>query len=294
VRATGRTFQQGSICPVSDGSSGSSGFVDRATERSSLIGMVRGVIRYRELIRNLVLRDLHLKYRGSILGFLWSLLNPVVMVGASTMAFKYILRVGQARYVFFVLVGVLAWSFFANASNMSTRSMIDSAGLLKSVRFPRAVLPVATVLFNTAQYLLTIVVLLPIMFLFYGLPPLMPMLSFPVVLVLQVAFSVGIAMVLSVATVYFRDIRHLVEVSLSFLFWATPVLYSLSQVSGRLRTIIAHSPLSPFVLSYQRIFHEGLWPEPSMLLLAAGYAGASLAVGSSIFIALEDDVGEQL
>jgi lipopolysaccharide transport system permease protein len=269
-------------------------FIDRATERSGLLDVARGVVRYRELVRNLVLRDLRLKYRGSVLGFLWSLLNPVVMVGASTMAFKYILRVGQARYVFFVLVGVLAWSFFANATNMSTRSMLDSAGLLKSVRFPRAVLPVATVLFNVAQYLLTIVVLLPVVFLIYGPPPLWPMLAFPVVLALQVAFTVGVAMVLSVATVFFRDIRHLVEVSLSFLFWATPVLYSLGQVSGRLRTVIQFSPLSPFVVSYQRIFHEGLWPDPATWALALAYAALSLAIGSAVFMALEDRVGEQL
>jgi ABC-2 type transport system permease protein len=271
-----------------------SAFIDRTTERSSLADMARGIARYRELIRNLVLRDLRLKYRGSVLGFLWSLLNPVVMVGASTMAFKYILRVGPERYAFFVLVGVLAWSFFANSANMSTRSMIDGAGLLKSVRFPRAVLPIATVLFNLAQYLLTVVVLLPVMFLIYDPPPLWPLLALPAVLFLHVAFTVGVGMLLAVATVYFRDIRHLVEVSISFLLWATPVLYALDQVQPPLRRVIQLSPLSPNVVSYQRIFHEGVWPDPATWLLAAAYAGVSLAVGTAVFMALEDNVGEQL
>lgn len=270
------------------------GFIDRATERSSFAGMARGVVRYRELLRNLVLRDLKVKYRGSILGLVWSLMNPIVLVGASTLAFKYILRVGPDRYPFFVLIGVLAWSFFTNSANMSTRSIIDGAGLLKSVRFPRAILPIATVAFNLAQYLLAMAVYLPIMLLVYGVPVTLPMTAFPLMLALQVIFTIGAAMLLSAATVYFRDIRHLVEVSLSVLFWTTPVLYPLSQASETLRPWIQLSPMSPFVVAYHRIFFEGAWPEPALWLLALGYAVGSLIVGAAVFLALEDSLGEQL
>ncbi len=269
-------------------------FIDRTAERTSFASLARGVFQYRELIRNLVLRDLQLKYRGSLLGLAWSLMNPIVLVGASTMAFKYILRVGPARYPFFVLIGVLAWSFFTNSANMSTRSMIDGAGLLKSVRFPRATLPVATVLFNLAQYGLAMAVYLPLMLAVYGVWPSWPMLAFPLILLLQVAFTIGVALLLSVTTVYFRDVRHLVEVSLSVLFWVTPVLYPLEQASERLRPWIRLSPLSPFVVSYQRILFEARWPEPSLWLLAAAYAALSLIIGGAVFVAREDQIGEQL
>jgi ABC-type polysaccharide/polyol phosphate export permease len=114
------------------------------------------------------------------------------------------------------------------------------------------------------------------------------------VLLLQVGFTVGLAMLLSVATVYFRDIRHLVEVTLSVLFWTTPVLYPLSQASESLRSWILLSPLSPFIVSYHRIFFEGAWPEPLLWLLGLAYTAASLAIGSSVFLALEDRLGEQL
>lgn len=270
------------------------GFIDRATERQSLAGMAQGVVRYRELVRNLVLRDLRLKYRGSLLGVAWSLMNPIVMVGASTLAFKYILRVGPERYPFFVLIGLLAWSFFTNSANMSTRSVIDGAGLLKSVRFPRAVLPIATVLFNFAQYLLAMAVYLPIMFALYGVPLTGALAAFPLVVLLQVIFTAGIAMLLSAATVYFRDIRHLVEVSLSVLFWTTPVLYPLGQAGESLRTVIQLSPLSPFVVSYHRILFEGGWPGADLWLLTTGYAAASLVAGSLFFLRLEDNLGERL
>ena len=269
-------------------------FIDRATERSSLAGLAGGVLRYRELVRNLVLRDLQLKYRGSILGLAWSLMNPIVLVGASTLAFKYILRVGPARYPFFALIGVLAWSFFTSSANMSTRSMIDGAGLLKSVKFPRAALPVSTVLFNLAQYLLAVAVYLPVMFLAYRMAPPISILAFPLVLALQVAFTIGVAMLLSVMTVYFRDIRHLVEVSLSVLFWTTPVLYPLQQATERLRFWIQLSPLSPFVVGYQQAIFEARWPDPVVWILAVTYAAAALLIGGLVFVSREDSIGEQL
>ena len=269
-------------------------YVDRATERSTHADIARGIVRYRELLRNLVARDLQLRYRGSVLGLAWSLMNPIVLVGASTFAFKYILRVGPERYPFFVLIGVLAWSFFTNSTNMSTRSMMDGAGLIKSVRFPRAILPIATVLFNLAQYLLAMAVYLPVMLAIYGAPQLLPFVAFPAVLLLQVLFTAGLAMLLSVATVYFRDIRHLVEVTLSVLFWTTPVLYPLEQAGESLRGWILLSPLSPFIVLYHRIFFEGVWPEPLLWLLISVYAGLSVVIGSTVFLALEDRLGEQL
>jgi lipopolysaccharide transport system permease protein len=269
-------------------------FVDRARERSTLAGLLTGVLRYRELIRNLVLRDIQLKYRGSILGLAWSLMNPIVLVGASTLAFKYILRVGPARYPFFALVGVLAWTFFTASANMSTRSMIDGAGLLKSVKFPRAVLPIATVLFNLAQYLLAVAVYLPVMFIAYRTTPPASILAFPLMLALQVAFTIGLAMLLSVLTVSFRDIRHLVEVSLSVLFWTTPVLYPLQQANETLRPWLLLSPLSPFVVGYHQAIFEGRWPEPTIWLLAVLYTALSLLIGGAVFARREDALGEQL
>jgi ABC-type polysaccharide/polyol phosphate export permease len=120
------------------------------------------------------------------------------------------------------------------------------------------------------------------------------MLAFPLVLALQVVFTIGVALLLSVTTVYFRDVRHLVEVALSVLFWATPVLYPLEQASDTLRPWIQLSPLSPFVVAYQRILFDARWPEPSVWLLAASYAAISLAIGGAVFSAGEDQIGEQL
>jgi ABC-2 type transport system permease protein len=268
--------------------------IDRAAEMTTLRGMVRSLYRYRELLRNLVLKDLKLKYRGSVFGFLWSLANPLLMTVVYTIAFTFILQVRNAGFVFYLMLGMLSWTFFANSATMSTGAVIDNAGLLKSVRFPRAILPIATVLFNLAQYLLTVSVFLPAMMLWYSVPLSAPMLLFPVFLVLQAFFTVGIALLLSTGTAFFRDIRHLLEVGLSVVFWMTPVVYELRQVPERLQLLILLSPVSPFVVAYQQLFFYRQWPTGDVWLAATTYAVGAFVVGALVFQGFEDRLMEQV
>jgi lipopolysaccharide transport system permease protein len=268
--------------------------IDWAAERPSLIANVAAILSYRELIRNLVLKDLKLKYRGSVLGFMWSLVNPLAMVGVYTLAFKYIMGVRQPGFSFFILLGIMAWTFFANSAVASTGSLIDGGSLVKAVRFPRAILPLATVLFSLMQYLLTVVALLPLMFLFYKMPPIGPLLLFPVFLLLQLAFTIGVSLMLAAATTFFRDVRHFVEIGLSMMFWTTPIVYQLSQAPDWLRTLIMLSPMSPFVVAYQQIFYFGDWPGRGVWAGALGYGVVTFVVGMTSFLALEPRIGEQL
>ena len=145
--------------------------IDRAEPLDSLATTLTALFRYRTLLRKLVLKDLKLKYRGSVLGFLWSLVNPLVMIGVYSFAFRFIMHNGTEGFVFLVLLGILAWTFFSSSAMMSTGAIVDSGSLLKSVFFPRAILPIATVLFNLTQYLLMVVVFLPIMLIVFRVPP---------------------------------------------------------------------------------------------------------------------------
>jgi ABC-type polysaccharide/polyol phosphate export permease len=269
-------------------------FLDRTTHREVPLETIGAIASHRELLKNLVLRDLKLKYRGSVLGFLWSLLNPLAVVLAFTFAFKYILQSGQSDYPFFVLLGVLAWTFFAGAMTMSTGSIIESAGLVKAVQFPRAILPVATVFFTLAQYLLTATVFLPLLLLLRQQPLGWPMLLYPVFLLLQVVMTIGLALLLAAATTYFRDVRHLVEVSLQLLFWMTPIVYSVEAVPEALRPVLLASPMSPFITAYHDLFYYVRWPEAVTWIAAVGYAVGGLAVGVLVFTRLQDELGEQL
>jgi ABC-2 type transport system permease protein len=268
--------------------------VNRAADAPSIQRTLAGLRQYRHLLRNLVLKDLKLKYRGSVIGFLWSLANPLVMAIVYTVAFTKILRAGSEGFVFYLMLGLLSWTFFANSASMSTGAIIDNAGLLKSVSFPRAILPIATVLFNLAQYLLTMSVFLPMMITWYRVPLSEPMVLFPVFLALQSVFTIGVAMILATATAFFRDVRHLLEVALAMLFWMTPIVYQLDQIPDRLRLIILMSPMSPFVVAYQKIFYFRQWPEPTVWLMAGTYAAGAFIIGTTLVLAFEDRFAEQL
>jgi ABC-2 type transport system permease protein len=268
--------------------------IDRAAERPNLGDTFVSLIRYRELIKNLVMKDLKLKYRGSVLGFLWSLVNPIVMITVYTLAFTFVMRTAVHGFVFFLLLGLLAWTFFASAAAMSTGAIIDSGNLMKSVSFPRAILPIAAVIFNLTQYLLTVLVLLPIMLTVYRVVPSAPMILYPVFVTLQVLFTIGVAFLLAAGTAFFRDTRHLLDIALSALFWLTPILYPLTQVPEKLRLLILLSPLSPFVVAYQQMFFYQQWPSFTVWAVGLVYSIGTFLLGAWLFLSLEDRLAEQL
>ena len=268
--------------------------VDRAAEVAPLVAVLFSLYRYRELLKNLVFKDLKLRYRGSVFGFLWSLANPLLMIIVYSVAFTFILRVRTAGFVFYLMLGQLSWIFFANSAMMSTSAIVDNAGLLKTVLFPRAILPIGTVLFNFAQFLLTISVFLPAMMLWYRVPLGRPMLLFPIFLVLQVIFTIGVALILSTWTAFFRDVRHLLEVALAMFFWLTPIIYELRTVPERLQLFILISPMSAFIVAYQQMFYYREWPAATVWLIAVAHAVGAFVVGALLFLAFEPKFTEQL
>lgn len=268
--------------------------VDRAAARSGMYRTLLEIASYRHLLRNLVLKELKLKYRGSVLGFVWSLGNPLLMIAVYTIAFTYILRLRTPGFVFYVMLGILAWTFFTNAISMSAGAIVDNGALLRAVWFPRAILPAATVFFNLAQYLLTIVVFLPIMMAIYGVRPAAPMLAYPVFLVLQTGLTIGIALVAAVGTAYYRDVRHFIDVALPMLFWVTPIVYELSLLSGRVHRVIALMPMSPYVSAYHDVFYYTRWPSAGTWAAATIYAAASLAIGLTLMARVQDRLTERV
>ena len=267
------------------------GMEDRTIPPSVSAGLV-GIFRYRELLRNLVLRDIKLKYRGSVFGFFWSLANPLLMVATYTVAFRFLLRIRSEDFVFNLLLGMLTWTFFSASAMMATASVIDSGALIKSVAFPRVILPVAAVLFNLVQFLLAIAVLLPVALAVFGKPLSSSMLLFPVILVLQIVFMTGLAFALATLTAFFRDVTHLMEIALGILFWTTPILYQYEALPELLRVPILLSPMSSFVVAYQQILHQGHPPDLAVWLASGSYAAGMFVVGASMFVSSEDRLAE--
>jgi ABC-type polysaccharide/polyol phosphate export permease len=286
--------EQTSSGPGTAALTGAGEMVNRAAEAPSIARTFSGLRRYRHLLRNLVVKDLKLKYRGSVVGFLWSLANPILMGAVYTVAFSTILRIRSEGFVFYLMLGLLAWTFFASSASMCTGAIVDNGGLVKSVWFPRAILPTATVLFNLTQYLLSVMVILPVMLLYHRIAPEPPMLLFPVFVALQVLFTIGVGLILATSAAFFRDVRHLVEIALAIMFWLTPIVYELSNVGPPLRQVIFLTPLSPFVFAYQEIFYYRQWPDAVVWSATVGYAAIALAVGLWLIVRYEDSFAEQV
>lgn len=269
-------------------------FEDRGAAAQPIGQGLLGLFRYRELIRNLVLKDLKLKYRGSVLGFAWSLVNPLVMLVVYWLAFTYILGFRRENFVLFLLVGLLPWTFFSSTVAMATGTIADSGGLLKSVRFPRTVMPIATVLFNLSQYLMTFAVLLPVLLIMFRIRPAWPMLAFPIMLLLLVLFTSGVALLVATASAYYRDVKHLVDVSLQVLFWLTPIVYDLTDAPARVRFLLLFTPVASFVTAMHDIFYRQVWPDVWVWTAALIWSLVFFVAGLTTFLSFEDRFAEQL
>ena len=246
---------------------------------------------YRDLLWNLVLRDLRVKYKGSTLGFGWSLLNPLLMAAVYTVAFKYIVRIQVEHFAVFLLSGLLPWTFFGSALSAATSSVGDSAGLIRKVAFPRAMLPLGAVASQFVQFVLMYAVIVAgTSFLSVG--PSWALLALLPLLALQLAFTIGMALASATAYVYFRDTRHLLEVGLQLWFWLTPVVYPLTLVPEAYRRYFLLNPMALVVTSCQHVVLERSLPSAWTFAALAAVACGTAVAGFLIFIRHERRFGE--
>ncbi|MBI2862522.1 MAG: ABC transporter permease [Chloroflexi bacterium] len=253
------------------------------------------LVQYRELLKNLVLRDLKVRYRNSALGFLWSLGHPLLMMLVFTLVFTIMMPNNQIRYFpLFILIGLLPWNFCSASVTGGVRSLVSHEALIKKAYFPRALIPMGTVLANTVHFLLALIVLFA-MVAFYriGVKPLV--LWLPLVILLQLCFLVGLALFLSSLNVLLRDTEVIVEVLVLAWFFLTPVFYDIYQLFpqwGRLMYVL--NPMASFISTYRLILMYGAPPDPFFVSRTAVTALATLAFGYWFFRRLEPRLAEEL
>jgi lipopolysaccharide transport system permease protein len=226
------------------------------------------LFQYRELVKNLVIRDLKVRYRNSVLGILWSLLNPLLMTLVFTVVFTLMLPADRniPAYPVFFMCGFLPWSFFASSITGATGSIVNNAPLIKKVYFPREILPLSLVLSNLANFLLSLVVLFAIIFVFrVGLTPAVLML--PLVILAEVMFILGLAFILATANVFFRDTQHILEVVILAWFFLTPVFYPITVLPNNAHIlgitvniqlwVRRLNPMASLIASYRDVLYWG-------------------------------------
>lgn len=201
---------------------------DSETKIGGVREKVAELLSYRYLLRNLVKRDLKARYKNSIFGVLWSLLNPLAMMLVFTLLFSVLGRGGSTRqYAIFVLVGLIPWNFFSGSMVSGTTSVVGNSSLVKKVYFPRELLPFSSLLSNLVNFAIAFVVLVVFLYAF-GLGLTVHALWVPAILVTQIIFTLGLVLLLGGLNVFYRDVMMILEVVLLAWFFLTPVFYSLN------------------------------------------------------------------
>jgi ABC-type polysaccharide/polyol phosphate export permease len=240
------------------------------------------IFRYRDLVQALVVRDLKVRYRRSTLGFLWTMLQPLLTMLVMQVAFATIFRFELANYPVYVLAGVLFWNFFSQTITTSMNSLRGNAGLLKKLPLPREVFPLATVLSGVVNLLLALVPLLGILVV-TGHPLTPALLFIPVAVLIAAIFTLGAGLLLSPLAVFFHDTVEMVTVMLGLLFYLTPVMYPLTILPEKVLWLVRFNPLRSILEVFRDPIYFGKIPPLSHLSVAFGLAVLVLFVGAVVF-----------
>lgn len=243
--------------------------------RVRLLAALRELWQTRELLWTLTERELRARYKQAFLGFAWAVVTPLVLMVVFTL-FKQVVDIdtGRVPYPLFAYLGALPWTYFSTSVSQGGQSLLQNVSLLNKVYCPRELFPLASVSVAAIDGLMSLVAL-GVLFVVFGFWPQVTMVWVPVLLVVQVAFTLGITLVVSSVIVYFRDLRHALPLLLQLGLFATPVLYGLNEIPRSLRTVYSlMNPLAPVIDGYRRTILLG--QAPRWGLLAAGALGATL------------------
>ena len=258
--------------------------------------------RHRALALVLVSRELKARYRGSVLGFFWSLLNPLLMLAVYSVVFAFIFPGRSATtspYALFLFTGLLPWNWLAGGLTDAASSLTTHGALLRKILFPAEVLPLVSVAAQGVHFLLA----LPVLAAGLGLgaagvfTPKVP-LGWPLVqaiplFLLEGVFVAGLGLLLAALTVHFRDVKDLLATALTLWFFATPILYALPDIrSDRLRTALLWNPATPFFEAWRDAFFRAAWIAPERWAVLAAIAAASFLIGYALFDRLRDSFPE--
>jgi ABC-type polysaccharide/polyol phosphate export permease len=247
--------------------------------------------RFRWLLYELVKRDLKLRYRGSMLGIAWTLLNPLLFMGVYTLVFSVIMRSTIQHYPLFLLSGLIPWLWFSGAVTQATNSIVDGGAYIGKTLMPAEILVLVPVLSNGVNFLITIVLFLPVA-LVMGINIGWALVFLPLLLSIGLCLTLGTAMVVAVVNVYFRDIQQIVAYVMTALFFLTPIFYARDAVPTNLEFLLVFNPIAGLIGAFQSVFFNGVPPRPEDLLVSAAFGAMILIVGLALYNNSRDSLGE--
>ncbi|MDE6592820.1 MAG: ABC transporter permease [Oscillospiraceae bacterium] len=249
---------------------------------------------YREMIIGLVKKDLRGRYKGSVLGFLWTFINPLMQLMVFTMVFSVILRSDIEKYYLFLFVALIPWNFFSGCLSGGARAVLNEQSLVTKIYFPREVLPVSYVTSGFINMLYCFIVVF-IVVIFSGIsiyPP--ALLCLVPVMIIEYFMALGVALFTSAVTVYLRDFEHIMGVVGMAWQYLTPVMYPTTWVPDRLMPVFNLNPMTHIITAYRDILYYGKVPNMSTLAVSALFAAVILLIGSAVFGRLKIRFAEEM
>lgn len=247
-----------------------------------MLELTRDIYRYRELIWALALKELRVRYKRSVLGFVWALLNPLLMMIVLTLVFGTIMRFSIDHYAIFLLSMLLPWTFFTQALTYSVDSVVGNADLLKKVRIAKIVFPVSAVVSNIINFLLSLIPL-ALLVLVLRFPLHWTWIYLPIPMLGLFLFTLGTSLFFAAVNVFFRDISHVIQIILSAWFYFSPIIYSLDFIPAKHRWLFKFNPMLYVLNGFRLSIYYGMLPHLGSVAMSLGCGFAAVLIGYSVF-----------
>lgn len=255
---------------------------------------IKELITYRQMIFRLVKRDLRGRYKGSVLGFFWTFLSPLLQLVVYSLVFSAIMRVGIENYYIFLFVGLVPWLFFSSCLTGGASCIWQQQDLVKKIYFPREVLPIAFVLSQFVNMLLTFIVIFIVLFISgQGVNP-VALLFLPVIMLVELVLALGITMILSGLTVYFRDLEYIFSIVSMAWMYLTPVMYSVDMVPPEYEHLFYLNPMTPIIIAYRDVLYYQQIPQLRTLLSGFSVGVIIFVAGWFVFSRMKRNFAEEL
>lgn len=243
----------------------------------------------RNVLSQLVAQQLILRYRRTALGYLWTLINPLLMMSVMALVFSALYKTNFKAFAVFLFAGMVPWTFFSSVVTQSGTSFINNEGLIKKIYLPKAIFPLSIAFALLIDSLLSFLALFAIILALGGTLS-YSLLFLPISFLLLFLFSLGIGLIMSIVTVFFRDLQHVIIIAMQGLFFLTPILYKHEALGGKIAWLVGLNPVTPFISLFRVPLIEATLPNTSVILQAAGIASAALAIGLFTFICQEKKI----
>lgn len=252
---------------------------------------------YREMIVSLVKKDLRGRYKGSVLGFLWTFINPLLQLLVFTLVFSIIMRAGYEQYYLFLFVALVPWMFFASSVQDGSTSILREKDMVKKIYFPREVLPIATVTSAFVNMLLTFIVIFIVLLISGRGINLLALCCLPIVMIVEYILCLGIALIVASLTVYLRDLQYILGILVMALQYLTPVMYGIDMVENSSAPdycvfLFNLNPMTPIISIYRQILYYKEVPHLNTLLVALVIGIVAILVGEILFKKLQKGFAE--